>query len=168
MINIRLSDINDSESFAKFISALDSEAHYILYDPDERKMDNDKAKIFLTRISRESKSAVFFALNESNEIVGFICGEVSNLNRVSHIMRVNIGVLKQYYRFGLGILLTNRLLEYAKMNEISRAEASIIKNNTLSLNLAKRVGFEIEGIKRNSIKIGSVYYDEYFLSKLFA
>src|SRR5579883_66806 len=167
MITIRHSDIKDYEPFAKFISILDSEAPFILYDPDERKMDNDKAKKFLTRISLENKSVAFFALNESNEIVGFVCGEVSNYNRTSHIMSINIGVLKQYHRSGAGRFLANKILEYVKLNQITRVEASIIKNNIPSLNLAKRFGFEIEGIKKNSIKIGNVYYDEYFLSKLF-
>lgn len=166
MINLRKADINDADSLSIFVAQLDNESEYLLYDPGERNVDTDIIKSFLLKIIKNEKSTVYVAINEHKQIIGFACGEVSHLKRIAHVMKGNMGVLKNYHGYGIGRMLGKVMIAHAKEMGIRRIELSIIKNNKISFNLAKKLGFELEGIKRSSIKIGDNFYDEYFLSKL--
>src|SRR5438477_557902 len=64
------------------------------------------------------------------------------------------------------LLLCKKLLTHAKRTGIERVEATVINHNHKSLNLCKKLGFKIEGIKRCSIKIGDKFHDEYLLSMM--
>ena len=167
MINIRQIDMRDAESLSDFIKQLDMESYYLLYDPGERKNDVNAIQSYLLRIDQDGKSVVFIAENEHKEIIGFICGEVPHLKRLSHLMKCNIGVLKKYHGAGVGSGLLEKLITYAKETNIVRLEATVIKQNTQSVSLCERFGFNIEGIKIHSIKINNELHDEYLLAKMF-
>lgn len=166
MTTIRKIVLTDVNKLLEFVFQLDNESDYLLYEPDERKTYLNITKNLFTRIINNKKSAIFIAEDDKLNIVGFICGEVSNLKRISHVMRVNIGVLKKYRRVGVAKKLAEALILYATNLGISRAEVTVIKNNQISLDLCKMFGFEIEGIKKSSLKIGDKYYDEYCLAKI--
>lgn len=166
MVSVRRMNLSDIDSLLPFVITLGLESEYLLYDPGERVLNEELARNSLLKIHNDSKSVIFVALDIDNNVVGYICGEVSNLNRISHVMSANIGVLKKQHGLGVGRLLSNLLIEHARNVGISRIEATVIRPNKMSLNLCKKFGFEIEGIKRRSIKIGDSFHDEYFLSKL--
>lgn len=168
MVNLRKADINDAEALSIFVANLDNESEYLLYDPGERNVDINIIKSYLLKIIQNDKSIVYVAVNEHNQIIGFACGEVPHLKRVSHVMKGNMGVLKNYHGDGIGRMLGKVMLEHAEKVGIKRIELTIVKNNKISFNLSKKFGFELEGIKRCSIKIGDKLYDEYILSKIFS
>ena len=95
-----------------------------------------------------------------------MCGEINNLRRFSHVMKVNIGILKEYYNIGLGNTLAKTLEEHAKQNSIIRVEVSVISKNEISLNLCKKFGLTVDGVKKFAIKVNNKYYDEIMLSKI--
>lgn len=166
MITIREATQDDARSLSHFIKNLDKESQFLLYNPGERNDDVGLIKAYLDKSNQRTRSIMFISVNDSHDIVGFICGESSNLQRLSHVMKVNIGVLKKYRKYGLGRQLTATILSHAKQVGITRVEATIINANKPSLNLCKKFGFEIEGIKRKSIKISDHYFNEYLMSKL--
>jgi L-amino acid N-acyltransferase YncA len=164
MTNIRKANIGDAKSLSDFLFLLDAESDYLLYDNNERHHNESLAAIYLSRISSNPKSIVFIALNERDEIIAYIAGETPNQKRLSHTMKMVIGVLKQYR--GLGRLLSYHLLKHAKAVGITRLEAGIITHNKLSVNLCRKMDMEIEGVKKNAIKIGDSYLDEYMMARL--
>ncbi|EKD72169.1 MAG: GCN5-related N-acetyltransferase [uncultured bacterium] len=166
MIKIHQANMSDAESLSDFIKKLDTESCYLLYDSGERKNDVNTIKSYLSRIDQDGKSIVFIAENEHKEIIGFICGEVPHLKRLAHLMKCNIGILKKYHGAGIGSGLLEKLITYAKETNIIRLEATVIKQNTQSVSLCERFGFNIEGIKIHSIKINDELHDEYLLAKL--
>jgi RimJ/RimL family protein N-acetyltransferase len=166
MITIRSANINDSESLSKFIKQLDVESQYLLYDPYERKNDPQVVKAYLSTMIYSPKSVVYLAENEYKYIVGYVCGEVSHLSRITHVMKANIGVLKQYHGLGIGRMLSEQLLHHAKKVGIRRIEVTVVRLNIISFNLCKKFGFEVEGVKKNSIRIDTVLHDELFLARL--
>lgn len=166
MITTRRAILEDAISLSKFIYNLGIESQYLLYDVGERNCDESLTKSYLIKMNKDDKSAVYIALDADNNIIGFICGEVSHLNRISHVMKANIGVLKNCHGLGVGKILAEKLLTHALSVGILRIEATVIKSNKISFNLCKKFGFEVEGIRRGSIKIGDDLHDEYLMSKL--
>lgn len=168
MINFktRKATINDAEHLTKFIIQLDNESDYLLFGPGERNIDIEVTKSYLKKINDNERSSVLIAENDNLEIIGFICGETLNLKRAVHVMKANIGVLKDARGTKVARELAIKFIKTAKNSGILRIEVTVIKENKLSLNLCKKFGFEIEGLKKSSIKIGDKYHDEYLLAKL--
>jgi RimJ/RimL family protein N-acetyltransferase len=167
IIHTRKANLSDADSLSQFIVKLDNESKFLLYDAGERQGNLDIVKLYLLRIENCGKSVVFIAENTDKEMVGFICGEVSPLKRVSHVMKVNIGALKNYHGLGIGRMLGKMLLQHVLNMDIKRVEVTVIKSNSISLNICKKFGFEVEGIKKHAIKIGTEFFDEYLLARIF-
>lgn len=164
-IIIRKAIYSDAQKLSEFIKNLDDENEFLLYDKNERKNNTETASRYLAKINENIPSVVFVAINKNKDVIGFVCGEVNNLRRFSHVMKLNIGVLKAY-NIGLGRILANTIIEHAKQNSIIRIEASVIAKNQISLNLCKKAGLGIDGIKKFAIKVNDKYYDEIMLSKI--
>lgn len=47
-----------------------------------------------------------------------------------------------------------------KLNDV------VIAHNEVALSLYKKMGFEIEGVKRDSLYVDGEFVDEYYMSKL--
>jgi RimJ/RimL family protein N-acetyltransferase len=162
MISVRKARISDAKNLGIFMSQLDKDSNFLLYGTDERQSDTQSVKKYLLRILEQQKSVVFLAENIEKQIIGFLCAEVSTIKRISHVMRINIGVAKHYRGSIASRMLAEKLATYIEAVPIKRVEATII-----TANLCKKFGFEIEGIKRASIKIDEDYYDEYLLAKIY-
>jgi len=86
--------------------------------------------------------------------------------RLKHCMNVGLAVAKDFWGMGVGNALLEAAEEAAKEKGITRLELEVMTNNEGAVALYKKRGFEIEGTKRNSIKVGNDYIDEYLMSKL--
>ncbi|WP_277674608.1 GNAT family N-acetyltransferase, partial [Piscibacillus halophilus] len=56
--------------------------------------------------------------------------------------------------------------EWAIKVQLHRLELTVIVENKAAVNLYKKMGFEIEGVKKDSLKLGERYVDEYYMAKL--
>jgi RimJ/RimL family protein N-acetyltransferase len=56
--------------------------------------------------------------------------------------------------------------KWAAENGVKRLELSVMTHNERGIALYKKMGFEIEGIKKASIFVNGVYVDEYLMSKI--
>ena len=56
--------------------------------------------------------------------------------------------------------------KWAAENGVKRLELSVMTHNERGLALYKKMGFDIEGIKRASIFVNGAYVDEYLMGKI--
>ena len=75
-------------------------------------------------------------------------------------------LLKSERGKGIGAKLFEALEEWANQQSIHRLELTVMTYNTAGIALYKKMGFEIEGTKRDSLLIDGKYVDEYYMSKL--
>src|SRR5579872_526737 len=83
-------------------------------------------------------SVVIIAINEAGQVVAFACGETNKNNRNRHVSKANLGVIKSYRGTSVARQIVHESIEYLKANQVSRIEATIIKNNVICLNLCKK------------------------------
>ena len=87
-------------------------------------------------------------------------------NRIKHSAYIVVGILKEYCGKGVGTRLFNNLLEWTELNGITRLELTVMTNNEKAIKLYKKFGFEIEGIKKNSMIVEGKYVDEYYMARV--
>jgi len=66
----------------------------------------------------------------------------------------------------VGTKLFEYITNWAKQEQIHRLELTVIENNEQAIHLYKKMGFEIEGIKKDSLQINDSYVNELYMSKL--
>lgn len=164
MVLIRTIEVADSEKFLSMLKKLDKETNFMMYEPDERETTITE---MAQRINESIKNSSFLIIAEVNsEIVGFLSADRGFANRIKHIAYVVVGILNEYCGQGIGTSLFNKLFEWARMNRISRLELTVMTNNEIAINLYKKFGFEVEGVKKKSMKIDGKYIDEYYMAKV--
>ncbi|RXJ04552.1 N-acetyltransferase [Anaerobacillus alkaliphilus] len=164
-MNIREVTPSDAENLINLIKEVESQSTYMLMGAGERKTTPEQQQRQLEQIEKQSNATVFVAEEEGN-LVGYMFAIGGTANRTKHSAYLVIGILEQYRGRGIGTSLFKRLDEWALKNNLLRLELSVVTENEAGLALYKKSGFEIEGMKRQSLKIGQDFYDEYLMSKL--
>ena len=77
-----------------------------------------------------------------------------------------VGVLQAFGGRGIGAQLFTAAETWAKAQHIHRLELTVMTHNTRAIRLYQKMGFVIEGTRRDSLCIDGIHVDEYFMSKL--
>ena len=96
-----------------------------------------------------------------NNIVGQC--EITNIDwdAASHVGNLGIIVNKKYRDMGIGKKLINAVIkESKKLYNKEKLILSCFSNNKRALNLYKKIGFNIIGVRKKQFYIDSIYYDE--------
>ncbi|MEH7108516.1 GNAT family N-acetyltransferase, partial [Bacillus sp. JJ1764] len=132
----------------------------------ERKTTTEQQRKLLEHIKQQSNSTIFVAEQEKGKLVGYLIAIGGSVKRTKHSAYLVIGILEEYRGRGIGTSLFQQLEKWAINSNISRLELTVVTQNEAGVALYKKSGFEIEGIKRNSLVIDDEFYNEYFMSKL--
>lgn len=162
-MNIRQATINDSENFIKMLYQLDSETQYMMFEVGERKADINS---IINRLGKDSSKLLTLVIDDNNTIGGFLSAERGSYNRIKHSAYIVIGMLSKYRGKGLGTKLFEHLDHWAKLNNITRLELTVVEENSVAIKLYEKMGFKKEGLKENSMIIDTKYVNEYYMAKI--
>lgn len=156
---------HDAEEFLRMLLALDKETKNMMMEPDERSNDVNRIKAMIEQA--QSGKAFLIVAEDNNEIVGFLSAQRGIPKRISHSAYIVIGIRSAYQNQGIGTQFFIALEKWAIENKLARLELTVMCHNAAAIHLYKNNGFEIEGIKKNSIIVDGKYVDEYYMAKLF-
>ncbi|RJP67035.1 MAG: GNAT family N-acetyltransferase [Ignavibacteriales bacterium] len=165
MIDYREISESDSKSFLDLMLKLDEETDFMMYEVGERSRSVQLQSDEIKKIISSNNSTIYLALD--NKIpVGFIVAEGGTFKRNAHCCYLAIGVLKNYSGRGIGKTLFSKIFDWGDKHNIIRFELTVMCHNEAAVNLYKKLGFEIEGVKRTSLIINGKRIDEFYMSKV--
>lgn len=139
------------EYFEGFWATLDSvarERQYLAFleGPPLEKFHN------FVRENIKKASPQFLALVDG-KVVGWC--DITQIDRPihAHCGVLGMGILKEYRGQGIGKALMQTALEKAQSSGLTRVELTVRERNTHALDLYKKFGFCVEGIKRKGVRI---------------
>ena len=161
---IRPITLDDVENFYHMMCWLDEETEYMMYEPGERQLKSNNLDDLKERIevAVSGEDFLMVAVNNNEEIVGYIWAERGKMNRISHTAYIITGIRKAYHRQGIGSKFFNMLYEWAGENGIVRLEFV----NTGAKHLYEKNGFIVEGVRPKSMKVNGRFVDEYYMGKI--
>ena len=162
---IREVQIDDAKQLAELIVKVESESPFMLFESGERKVNPEGQRKRIESIRQEDNSEIFVA-QDNDSLVGYLFAIGGQANRTKFSAYIVIGILNQYKGKGLGTKLFQQVEEWASNLNLRRLELTVITHNEAGLGLYKKMGYEIEGTKRNSLFINGEFVDEYYMSKL--
>ncbi len=163
-ISIRERTADDAEMFYDFITKLDNETDYMLYEKGERIITSEIIRSNTENIIKDGNFCVI-ALDE-NIIAGYLIAVREKYIRTKHVASLVIGILEEYCGKGIGYEMFNHLFKWSGTNGVRRLELLVIAENIRAINLYKKVGFRIEGVRENATYKDGKYYDEYYMAKM--
>lgn len=86
---------------------------------------------------------------------------------MNHVAAFAMMIVQDFWGVGLGPLMLRELDELAVRHGISKMEATVRANNERAFQLYKKMGYEIEGLRRRAARIDGHYLDEYFIAKFY-
>lgn len=98
----------------------------------------------------------FIAIIDS-KVVGWC--DITSQNRpiFNHSGILGIGVIQKYRGLGIGSALLKKAIEEAKFKGLERIELTVREKNLNAINLYKKFGFEVEGLKKRAVKVDGEY-----------
>ena len=165
MLTIREITPNDAAAFLDLCLRLDSETSFMMYEPGERRTTVDQQRDIITGILASPNSAVIVA-EADRELAGYVAAYGGEFNRVRHSAYVVAGVRQAYAGQGIGTSLFAALGTWAAATNVQRLEFTVRVDNAAAIRLYQRVGFEVEGMKRRSLRVEGEFVDELYMAKL--
>lgn len=165
MITIRPATIDDGPAYRRLRERIDGESDTWGADPGERYVSDEAAQAFLQSVLAEPNSRLFLA-EESGNPVGFLLAVAGKWRRARHAVSIDVGILASNCGRGLGERFFIELEDWAKAQGIRRIELFVRESNQRARRLYEKRGFEIEGVRRGSLRIGNEYFNEVWMAKL--
>ncbi len=158
-VTIRKATADYAQNMIDFYNVVGGESDYLSFGAGEFKRDLQEYQDFITATSKELNSIMLLATLNS-EIIGIATINSSQKERTKHVGTLGIVVSEKYTGMGLGKVLMNELLEWARNNGITRKISLVTnENNTKAIDLYKKLGFEKEGLLKKDNFIRGTYHN---------
>lgn len=146
---------------------LDEESSFMLLEPDERQSGLQQVTEMIESFVK-AETSILIGAEADGRLVGYLSARGGSVRRNRHSAYIVIGILTEYQGMGIGSGLFREMETWAASVGIVRLELTVMTHNERAVALYTKSGFEIEGIKKKSLKVSGDWVDEYYMSKIFA
>ncbi|WP_040225628.1 GNAT family N-acetyltransferase [Bhargavaea cecembensis] len=163
-MEVRQAVPEDADGLAEAVESAEASG-MMLFAPGERGMTADGAAVMINRL-REDPASTLLVAHGGGRVAGYLIARGDDTLRTRHRAYVVVGVHEDCRGRGIGRALFDALGEWAAARGLRRLELTVRTDNEGGVALYKRAGFEVEGIKRDSLLVAGRYVDEYYMAKL--
>ena len=164
-MNIRAIRESDSEQFLLLCKSLDRETQFMMLEPGERTTTLEEQSQRIKNILSTDNQMIFVAEQET-KLVGYLGAYGGDFQRNYHCAYIVTGILQEYTGLGIGRQLFAALEAWAIQHGIHRLDLTVMCHNEWAVHLYQKIGFAIEGVKKDSLRIHDEYIDEYYMAKI--
>ncbi|MBM7619137.1 RimJ/RimL family protein N-acetyltransferase [Bacillus tianshenii] len=161
-MNVRKAIPEDAEKLAELIKKVE-ESNFMLFGPGERKVTGEQLRKNRIGPLEKDQSSNFLVAVDGEELIGYLMAIGSTTQRTAHSVYLVIGVSETARGKGVGTELFRKMVEWAKNRNLHRLELTVMIHNEAAINLYKKMGFEIEGVKKHSLFVDGTFVDELYM-----
>ena len=165
MAIIREIQESDAGPFLALCLQMDEETRFMMLEPGERTTTLEEQEKRIRDILSKDNQIIFVA-QEQGALIGYLAAFGGGYARNKHEVYIVVGILEAFTSRGIGTALFERLDAWAYEHHIHRLELTVMVHNTKGVRLYQKMGFEIEGTKRDSLFVDGKYVDEYYMGKI--
>lgn len=163
-IRIREAIPADAAGLAEAIASAE-DSGMMLFGQGERRLTPEQTERMIGNFRKDSASALFIT-EDTGGIIGYLIARGEETGRTCHRAYVVIGVHHRARGKGIGTALFRQLDVWARGRELRRLELTVMTENEAAIALYRKMGFEIEGVKKDSLRLNGRYADEYYMAKI--
>jgi len=161
---IREATAEDARSVLDYVQQVCGESDFLSFGPGEFELSEQKEKEFLEN-SRETNNQLYMLGLINGTIISTLSFSGGQRNRIKHCGELGMTVQKQYWGIGIGKLMLDALIAWAKdTNIIKKINLRVRTDNKRAILLYERKGFVKEGTIRKEIFIDGKFYGHHWMS----
>ena len=163
-VTIREAVVQDAAGFIRCVKTYLAESDYMVMEADEFAPDMSQGREFIQNLTESENSLLLVAVHDDRIIANLdITG--GRRRRLRHTGLLGLGMLAEYRSKGLGTLLLQAGIRWAKANPmLEKLWLQILAGNKQAIALYKKLGFEEEGRQKNFVKTPEGYLDNLLMS----
>lgn len=143
---------SDAVELLQALKIIGSETPYLVMDEKGMEMTSKEMSDNLATLYESPNNILMVALADE-KVIGAASVKASSKRRMSHIGEIGISILKEYWGFGLGSLMMEELIQWAKeSNIIRRLELTVQHRNQRAVHVYEKIGFKTEAIMARGAK----------------
>ncbi|QDS32663.1 GNAT family N-acetyltransferase [Brevibacillus brevis] len=156
---IRLAELADAEALVAFIHRVSGETDNLSFGSQEWTVTPDEQKENIKRCL-EAHNQLCLIAEVDGRVVGNLTFRGGIRSRTQHVGEFGISVLKEFWGSGVGRLLLESLLEWAKRSKVIRKiNLKVRSDNDSAIRLYKKLGFKEFGTLTREFMIEDTFYD---------
>lgn len=156
-VTVREASKNDARSIIDFYNIVGGETNFLSFGENGFKRDVVEYEKFLAA-SKEELNSIILLVTLNDQIISIASIHSNQAERKKHIGTLGIVIKKEYWGLKLGRFLMEYLIDWAKLNNITRKiQLASNEENQKAISLYKKLGFEIEGIIKEDTFIDGRY-----------
>ena len=164
---IREAEISDASEVIALLDQIGQESSFTSLDENGLSISESEMQIFIDKQAQSENQITLLAfLND--ELAGIINVTADQRPRVRHIGDIFLGIKKTFWGSGLGSILMEEAIEWAKTSGvIRRLQLTVQKRNLAAIHLHEKMGFITEGLQERGACIErGEFLDVYLMGKL--
>ncbi|MBF8807608.1 MAG: GNAT family N-acetyltransferase [Enterococcus lacertideformus] len=167
VLTIREAKVEDANRLLTMMQQVNKETDFLIMDENILSLKPETLAIEIDYL-RESINNLLLIASTNTKIIGVISVKAEEQFRTAHVGEVGISVLKDYWGLGVGTMMLEEVLFWAKENGVLfRLELDVQVRNERAVRLYQKMGFKIEAImKRGARKEDGEFLDVYKMSLL--
>lgn len=156
-IYIRSAVIDDANTLLKEERAIAEMPGYFCSSPSELSL----VSIINAISAFKDGNGIFLVAECSGELVGHAFLDIPHIKSLQHVAELNMAVHLGWQNQGIGKLLLERIIDWAKDSKsIRKIQLNVRATNSPALHLYKKMGFEEEGRLKNRVRVKDEYVDD--------
>ena len=164
---LREAEPEDAESMIAYLRQTAAETHFMVRLPEEVDFTLEAEERILRNIRKSDKDLMLAAF-DGDRVVGNVGVHIfHDRTKVRHRSSLGIAIIQEYCSSGLGTILMERGIDFAKKAGFEQLELGVFADNDRALCLYKKMGFEEIGRIPRAFRLpdGS-YIDEITMVKM--
>lgn len=147
----------DAERIIEYIRKVGGETDNLTFGKEGLPVTLEQEREYLQQM-RGSRRSVHYSAWKDGEIIGD--ASLKELpRRMSHRAEMGLSVIKAEWNKGIGSMLLDKMIEYARQNDIELIHLEVRSDNAGAIHLYEKYGFKHIGTIPAFFKIGNSYFD---------
>ena len=143
---------SDTEQLVKYMKQSAGETEFLLRYPEECLETVEEEATFVERTA-SSDDRLMIVCFVDGKIAGNCMISFNNRIKTRHRAELAIGILREYWRLGIGSAMFEELIRVAKERGVLQLELDYIDGNDRAKGLYEKMGFRRVGVKPDAIRL---------------
>ncbi|MFG6147425.1 GNAT family N-acetyltransferase [Halobacillus sp. B23F22_1] len=163
---IRSAELRDARALSEVRLQIDGETENMDRVHGEAYINEENFKEIIQKDS-DMLNHLFLVAEVNGGIAGFSRCEGNELQRSSHKVEFGVGVLMDFWGYGIGKNLLKESISWADSNHIIKMTLNVLETNEKAINIYKDNGFKVEGIlQKDKMLSDGKYYNTLLMGRL--
>ncbi|NHX35185.1 MULTISPECIES: GNAT family N-acetyltransferase [Halolamina] len=159
-VTVRTAEEDDREALVAVVDSVASEGSYIEAETVAAALDYDEAVIR----HNDVMSRLFFVAEVGDDVVGWVHLDLPEAEKLAHTAQLTVGLRPDYRGRGLGQLLLDRGVRWAREHGYEKLYNSVPSSNERAISFLEDHGWEIEAVRKDHYRIEDEYVDEVMMA----